>query len=190
MHQLSISKNPKVDLFKPRTRVYKVVNAHEFIAHHHATNLQVTQLQSTSLKTITTTQLSNATSKMKSAIIATISFLAAFVTANPTAPTVTLQLANDLSGANANKVILANGQRYTIADLFAQTAVDVDGQILVNSAQLVAHPPHVGCEIAKDRLIAYFTQDRTTADLDGNNEAAIPIRLNDAYVSCYAYSDQ
>jgi hypothetical protein len=126
---------------------------------------------------------------MKSVIIAALSFLAAFATANPTPPTVTLQLANDLSGANTNKVIVANGQRYDIANLFANTAVDVNGQILVNSAQLVASPPHVDCEIANDRLIAYFTQDKTFADLDGNDEAATPIPLNGAYVSCYAYSN-
>ena len=125
---------------------------------------------------------------MKSAIIASLSFLAALVTAGPTAPTATLQLANDLSGANHNAVILTDGTTYPLTDLFAGTAVDVNGQILASSAQLVAHPTYVQCAIFHPQsLVTVLTQDRTFADLDGNPNALTTIALNDAAVSCYSY---
>ena len=123
---------------------------------------------------------------MKSAIFAVCSFLAAFGTASPTTPSVTLQLANDLSGANNNQVILADGTTHAIADLFAGTSVDVNGQIYVSSAQLTAFPTHVQCAIFKAQsLVTVLTQDKTFADLDGNPNALTLVELDNAWVSCY-----
>ena len=123
---------------------------------------------------------------MKSMIIATISFLAAFAAAQPSPPTVTLQLANDISGRNANKVITAAGNRYALSSLFAGTAVDNNGQIEASSAQLVAFPNHVQCAIFKDRLISVLTQDHTYADLDGDSSKLTVVNLNGAYIECNA----
>jgi hypothetical protein len=124
---------------------------------------------------------------MKSTIFALCSFLAAFGAAVPTTPTVTLQLANDLSGANNDQVILADGSTYAISDLFSGTSVDVNGQILVTSAQLVAFPTFVQCAIFEAQsLVTVLTQDHTFADLDGNSATTIPVELNNAWVSCFA----
>jgi hypothetical protein len=121
---------------------------------------------------------------MKSFIIAAISLFAATAFAQPAPATVTLQLANDFTGANIGKVIPADGSRHQISEFFAGSPVDSNGDILASSAQLTAFPTHVQCAIFKDKLITVLTPERTYADLDGDSSKLSTVSLSGAYIEC------
>ncbi|KAJ5815148.1 hypothetical protein N7474_006925 [Penicillium riverlandense] len=60
---------------------------------------------------------------------------------------VTVQLANDQSGANADIAVPADGQAYSIQQLYGSTAVAEHGLVFASSAQVVAFQQATSCTI-------------------------------------------
>ncbi|CAL5874773.1 uncharacterized protein PFLUO_LOCUS9075 [Penicillium psychrofluorescens] len=87
-------------------------------------------------------QFSN-TAALAVAFLATSGLAAPFFT--PTS--VTVQLANDQSGANADIAVPADGRAYFIEQLYGSTAVAEDGLIIASSAQVVSFQEGTSCTI-------------------------------------------
>ncbi|KAK6515953.1 hypothetical protein TWF281_004544 [Arthrobotrys megalospora] len=125
---------------------------------------------------------------MKSTIAIIFSVFATAIIAAPagtTFPSVTVSLANDLSGANGHATIEANGQDRSISQLFKNTPVGTNGHVVASSAQLTNFPQGVFCIIKKgDAPIGILNFRRTFADLDGNPHTAIPQNLDGAILNC------
>jgi hypothetical protein len=121
-----------------------------------------------------------------------IGVLTVFASAAPTSFTrarqfdeVTVQLSNDLSGANAEVSIYADGTDEAIQNLFGSTVIAKGGKVLATSAQLVKFSNEVFCIIKKDeRPIGVFNFRTTFAELDHKNGTAIPINLQGAVLNC------
>ncbi|RHZ61982.1 uncharacterized protein CDV56_101782 [Aspergillus thermomutatus] len=87
--------------------------------------------------------------KISTNIALVLAFLTTSISANPSAETrvVTVQLANDQSGANADVTIPANGVKHTIESLWGKTAVAQKGVVYASSAQLTAFQQSTSCRI-------------------------------------------
>jgi hypothetical protein len=125
---------------------------------------------------------------MQSILALSLALFAAFATAVPTASplTVTIQLANDLTGASVDAVIPINSEKIPINYTFGKLA-DPAGNILASSALLNAFPQvNFDCEIVNQDGITLgdLTLDKTSVDLDGNLNEVILKNLSDGFVVC------
>ena len=126
---------------------------------------------------------------MKSILAFGLSALVALTVAAPyTTPsqTVTIQLADDLSGSNVDATIPINGQKISIDGLFGKLA-DAAGNILATSAQLNAFPQIAfECDIVNQDAITLgtLTPTKTFADLDGNPNETLLKNLNEGFIIC------
>lgn len=96
------------------------------------------------------------------------------------APTATIQLANEQSGANSNAVIPIDGVSRPVQELWGNSPIARDGLVFATSAQLTAFEQHITCTFkGEPRLSLTLSTDRTY-DLFGG-----PVTdLCTAYVSC------
>ncbi|GLI76943.1 hypothetical protein PoHVEF18_005225 [Penicillium ochrochloron] len=68
----------------------------------------------------------------------TLPFVSAAIEPARSGQTVTIQLANDQSGANANEAIPADGMKYVVRDYWGHSVLSEGGKIYATSAQLTA----------------------------------------------------
>lgn len=96
---------------------------------------------------------------------------------------VTVQLANDQSGANANVHVPADGKKRPIAALWGKTPLARKGAVYATSAQLTKFQQDSVCEIFDHHLEAKLTAKQTWVSLkDGS-----VVNLEDAYIVCDDY---
>ncbi|KAH8690841.1 hypothetical protein BGW36DRAFT_465683 [Talaromyces proteolyticus] len=129
---------------------------------------------------------------MKSFIAVSVALLAASAAAMPArrdTDTVTFALSNDQTGHQASATIWADNTVSLFNSLFANSAIDSNGQILASSVQLTAFPQHVTCNIndAEGQVFASLSDTKTYFDLDGNPAAAIPVDVSSFSINCDVY---
>ncbi|KAG2005303.1 hypothetical protein GB937_008846 [Aspergillus fischeri] len=88
-------------------------------------------------------------------------------TASAETPLVTVQLANDQSGANANVAVRADGVKHTIASLWGKTAVARNGVVYASSTQLTAFQQNTACRIFRPGIDVTLNARHTWSWLDG-----------------------
>lgn len=94
---------------------------------------------------------------------------------------VTVQLANDQSGANANVRVPEDGKKRSIDSLWGRTAVAINGVVYATSAQLTQFQQDSACEISgEDRLDAKLNARQTWVSLRGGSV----VNLKDAWIVC------
>lgn len=127
---------------------------------------------------------------MKSTFAAVLALFAAAASAAPAIiardyPIVTIQFSNDQSGANADVQIVANGQQNAVSTLFAGTSIDINGQIIATSAQLVQFVSGTSCVVGNGLTgIADLSADHTYGDLDGNPNTSVPTNVSGDVIVC------
>ena len=133
---------------------------------------------------------------MKTTLAVILGLLATSISAAPsmkkarqTFSLVTVQLANDQSGANAAVTIAADGTARSIDDLFGNSAVGSNGaNVFASSAQLTAFQQDTACTITLNgAVIANLNPQQTFVDLDGNPNALTPIDLDGGVLTCADY---
>ncbi|GFP56729.1 hypothetical protein ACSS6W_004767 [Trichoderma asperelloides] len=90
---------------------------------------------------------------MRSAIALSLSLLALAVSAAPSprnAGKVTVQLSNDVSGANGNAAIPLDGTPVNIGQAFGHTNLFKDGTLFVTSIFFVANFQHAECTVVRN----------------------------------------
>ena len=94
---------------------------------------------------------------------------------------VTVQLANDQSGANANVDVPADGKKRSIDTLWAHTAVAKNGVVYATSAQLTKFQQDSVCEITgDDHLDVKLNARQTWVSLKGG----AVVNLKNAFIVC------
>ncbi|CAI7569135.1 unnamed protein product [Penicillium crustosum] len=94
--------------------------------------------------------------------------------------TATMQLANDHSGANANVPIPIDGVKYSVQELWGNTAVAPHGLVFASSAQVTAFDQTTVCTITEESGFAVtLDAQRTWLSVDGR-----PVDLCSAFVVC------
>lgn len=104
----------------------------------------------------------------------------AFAAWNPNVRTVTIQLANDHSGANADKCIPIDGKKYPVSSFWSNTAISRDGGIHATNGQLIAFPQNAACTIECPHGTLEFNSRVTWLNLAYGQV----VDLQDATVSC------
>ncbi|KKZ67255.1 hypothetical protein EMCG_07060 [[Emmonsia] crescens] len=99
---------------------------------------------------------------------------------------VTVQFTNDLTGASASASIQISGRGLKISHLLKDTNIDSHGKIVASSIQMTKIVQGVHCYMTDhhDKNIADITDTHTFSDLDGNPNAAKPIRIEKAHILC------
>lgn len=82
---------------------------------------------------------------MKSTFALFIALFTLTVLGNPVAPRITLSLINDITGLNDTATVVADGSFNTIQNMFENSKLDSDGEIIATSAQLDTPIPDVSC---------------------------------------------
>lgn len=128
---------------------------------------------------------------MKASIIASTLALfgsaIAFPGAAPPVPLSTIQLANDVSGANAIRSLPANGVANTFSVLFANTVLVKGGQVKATSVQNVApQGVNVNCVVrnAAGAPIGTINNQKTFLDLDGVEGSAVETDVSAFTITC------
>lgn len=109
-----------------------------------------------------------------------------------TYPLSTLQLSNDLSGANAVRSLPANGVPVTFLTLFAGTALirqEEDGELglKATSLQNVAPGSRVRCVVRTaggEVVVGVLDEETTWVDLDGDSERSVETDVGGWTVGC------
>ncbi|KAH1853786.1 hypothetical protein KXX54_005634 [Aspergillus fumigatus] len=120
--------------------------------------------------------------KLSSNIALAVAFLTSSLsaTASAEAPLVTVQLANDQSGANANVAVRADGVKHTVESLWAKTAVARNGIVYASSTQLTAFQQNTACRISQPGIDVTLDARHTWSWLDGGRV----VDLNGASLVC------
>lgn len=128
---------------------------------------------------------------MKASIIAPILALAssalAYPGAAPPAPLFTIQLANDISGANAIRSVPANGAAQTFINVFANTVLVKEGAIKATSLQNVAPGgANVNCVVRNggNVRVGEINNQKTFLDLDGVEGRAVETDVSYFTITC------
>ncbi|KAI9930286.1 hypothetical protein ASPWEDRAFT_294100 [Aspergillus wentii DTO 134E9] len=96
--------------------------------------------------------------------------------------TVRVQLANDQSGANANKQVPTDGVKHSIDSLWGDTAVARHGVVFATSAQLTANFQNTACTISQPpKVHAELDSQRTWVSLDGGKV----VELDHGFITCH-----
>lgn len=107
-----------------------------------------------------------------------------------TYPLATLQLSNDISGANALRSLPANAVPTTFLSLFAGSALVQNGGVLkATSLQNVAPGSGVRCEVRRngspgEEVVGSVDGERTWVDLDGDRERSVEMDVGGWTVVC------
>ncbi|KAF4218282.1 hypothetical protein CNMCM8980_005468 [Aspergillus fumigatiaffinis] len=83
-------------------------------------------------------------------------------TASAEAPLVTVQLANDHSGANANVAVRADGVKHTVESLWGKTALARNGVVYASSTQLTAFQQNTACRIFRPEHLFSKLESKTS----------------------------
>lgn len=94
--------------------------------------------------------------------------------------TVTIQLANDHSGANADKCIPADGKKYPISAFWGNTGLSQNGGIFATNGQLIAYPQNAACTIECPHGNLGLNARTTWVSLAKGQV----VNLHDGFVSC------
>lgn len=95
---------------------------------------------------------------------------------------VTVQLANDQSGANANVNVPADGEKRSIDHLWGKTAVARKGAVYATSAQLTKFEQDTVCKIFGEHYLdAKLNARQTWVSLKGG----AVVNLEHAYIVCH-----
>ncbi|KAJ5474611.1 hypothetical protein N7475_004177 [Penicillium sp. IBT 31633x] len=94
--------------------------------------------------------------------------------------TATIQLANDQSGANANVPVPIDGVKYSVQELWGNTAVAQQGLVFASSAQVTAFEQTTVCTITEESGFA-VTLDAQHTWMSENGR---PVDLCSAFVVC------
>jgi hypothetical protein len=116
--------------------------------------------------------------KISTNVALALAFLTSSVSA--TAPSVTVQLANDQSGANANVNIRADGAKHRVESLWGHTSVARNGVVYASSTQLTAFQQDTVCKIFGGGVDVTLTAIHTWSWLEGGKV----VNLKDAYIVC------
>jgi len=121
--------------------------------------------------------------KFFSGLSLTLGILASGVTASPPVGTVTVQLANDQSGANANVKVPTDNSPHPIGTLWAHTSVASGSVVSASSAQLNQFNQDTVCKIvqAHSHVDATLNSRQTWVSLtDGN-----VVDLTHGFIVCH-----
>lgn len=128
---------------------------------------------------------------MKVSIIASTLALAGSAFAYPgaaaPAPLFTVQLANDISGANAIRSVPANGVANTFLNVFANTVLVKDSATKATSLQNVAPGgANINCVINKadGTFVGNINNQKTFLDLDGVDGKAVETDVSAFTIKC------
>lgn len=128
---------------------------------------------------------------MKASIIAStvalISTAMAYPGAAPPAPLFTIQLANDISGANAIRSVPANGVANTFINVFANTVLVKNGAIKATSLQNVAPGgANVNCVVrtGANEYVGEINNQKTFLDIDGVEGRAVEKDVSNFTITC------
>ncbi|KAK6820441.1 hypothetical protein RU639_007586 [Aspergillus parasiticus] len=129
-----------------------------------------------------TSFLPSATPKMRFIPVAFGLMATTSVMANPVnVQSVTVQLANDQSGANANVDIPADGNPRSVQALWGKTSVSTNGVVSASSAQLNKFQQTTHCQITQHPNVnAELDAQRTWTQLDHGKV----VQLNQASIVC------
>jgi hypothetical protein len=94
--------------------------------------------------------------------------------------TITIQLANDPSGLNADRCIPADGKKYPISSFWGNTALSRNGGIYATNGQLIAFPQDGACTIECAHGTLDFNARTTWLSLAHGQS----VNLQGATVSC------
>ncbi|KAF3010076.1 hypothetical protein E8E13_011591 [Curvularia kusanoi] len=128
---------------------------------------------------------------MKASIVASTLALAssalAYPGAAPPAPLFTIQIANDVSGANAIRSVPAVGVANTFLNVFANTVLVKDGVIKATSLQNVAPGgASINCVVNKPdgSFLGNINSQTTFLDLDGVEGKAVETDVSAFTIKC------
>lgn len=129
-----------------------------------------------------TSFLPSATPKMRFIPVALGLMATTSVMANPAnVQSVTVQLANDQSGANANVDIPADGNQRSVQALWGKTSVSTNGIVSASSAQLNKFQQTTHCRITQNPNVnAELDAQRTWTQLDQGKV----VQLTHAFIVC------
>ncbi|KAJ2982209.1 hypothetical protein NQ176_g1544 [Zarea fungicola] len=102
---------------------------------------------------------------LSNAALSLLPLLAVSVSAAPSAPSVQVQFANDVTGANGNARIPLDGSAVVLGQAYASTNLARNGTLFVTSLQFTADFSNVACEVTKTDVgktvasIANFQRD-------------------------------
>lgn len=129
---------------------YNTINTNNHPVTHKATHQSINKYQFKMLSNIA---------------LSLLPLLAASVSAAPSAPSVQVQFANDVTGANGNARIPLDGSAIVLGQAYAGTNLAKNGTLFVTSLQFTADFSNVACEVIKTDVgktvasISNFQQD-------------------------------
>lgn len=97
--------------------------------------------------------------------------------------TVTVQLANDQSGANADVKVPTDGWHYPIQALWGHTAVAVQGVVSASSAQLTQFHQDTVCEIVQEQPSVDATLNSRQTWVSLANGKVVELKYG--FISCH-----
>lgn len=127
------------------------------------------------------------TYKMKySTVIAATLFGTAIIAAPTSQPSITVSLVNEFTGASGQATVPADGEFRNVADLFNNSPIDENGQILASSASLRRFSGNVFCSFNKTGSVIPLNSSTPSVDLDGNANVALlePLAMNGFQFQC------
>ncbi|KAJ5606027.1 hypothetical protein N7510_008808 [Penicillium lagena] len=92
---------------------------------------------------------------------------------------VTVQLANDQSGVNADIAVPADGQAYSIQQLYGNTPVAAQGLVFASSAQVVSFQEGTSCTITGQTSPSVTLNSQRTWESFGGE-----VDLCSAFITC------
>ncbi|KAJ5191291.1 uncharacterized protein N7498_010276 [Penicillium cinerascens] len=95
--------------------------------------------------------------------------------------TVTIQLANDHSGVNADRCVPADGKKYPVSAFWSNSALSQNGGIFATNGQLIAYPQNAACNIECPHGTLGFNSRTTWLSLANGQQ----VDMRDAFVTCH-----
>lgn len=116
-------------------------------------------------------------------LLITAIIFSAGIRAQPIVPHIVLSLTDDQSGRSAHATVPANGDIFTIPELFSGSILDHDGHIAASSAQLVQFVENTFCIFSNGQVIIPINDKRTFIQFDGSEPIAL-VQLNEVTFQC------
>ncbi|KAF2818134.1 hypothetical protein CC86DRAFT_435291 [Ophiobolus disseminans] len=118
-------------------------------------------------------------------LAAICSYLTATISAAPSG-LISIAIQNEFSGKSATVVLPADGRLRRLNDLFANTALNNNGQFFGTSARLVHPVADTTCTIRTNLRNFILNSSKPAVELDGNQNVALlkPVVLNGFQIQC------